>query len=189
MMIEKVLPAIKELWPDQHKPIIVQEDNCRVHTPATRVLLEAAAKDVALDLKVVPQPPNSPDFNVLDLGFFHSIQSLKDREDPKNIDELIEAVDSAYWNQPRDTIDNVFLSLQGAMIDSLHVDGNNDYKMRHIGKGKLRREGRLPRSLKVDPMLIARAREVIDEPNSLIPDKPSRFKAHKVVDLRAHPVM
>ena len=55
---------IKEQWPDQHKPIIVQEeDNCWVcHTPATRVLLEAAVKDIALDLKVVPQPPKLPYF-------------------------------------------------------------------------------------------------------------------------------
>lgn len=32
----------------------------------------------------------SPDFNVLNLGFFNSIQSLQHQTSPNNIDELIE---------------------------------------------------------------------------------------------------
>ena len=185
VMIEEVLPAINSRWPlsDQKKQITIQEDNCKVHSRATRILVEAKAKESGLDIVVRPQPPNSPDFNVLDLGFFNSIQSLKNREDPKNIDELIAAVERAYWKQSRETVDNVFLSLQGAMIDSLTVDGSNSYKLRHIGKAKLRRRGELPRSLKVDPLIIARGRRVIDEPACLTATEPSSFKAHGVMDL------
>ena len=98
--------------------IVIQEDNCKVHTWATRIIVESRARELGLNLAVKPQPPNSPDFNVLDLGFFHSIQSLKDHKDPKNIDgELILAVQNAvYWVQAWETVDNVFLSLQGAMV-------------------------------------------------------------------------
>ena len=39
------------------------------------------------------QPPNSPDFNILDLGFFNSIQSLQQQKRMTDIDELITAVD------------------------------------------------------------------------------------------------
>lgn len=38
------------------------------------------------------QPPNSPDLNVLDLGFFRAIQSLKYKEASKTIDELVSGV-------------------------------------------------------------------------------------------------
>ena len=185
MMIENVLPAIYDRWPASYKkkPIILQEDNCRVHTPATRVLVNQKANEEGFAIEVWPQPPNSPDFNVLDLGFFHSIQALKDRTDPKDIDELISVVENAYWKQPRETLDNVFLSLQGTMIDSLSVDGSNSYQLRHMGKAKLRRQGTLPVSLKCDAALIARAREVMDEPACLTATEPSRFKALGVIDL------
>ena len=180
MMLENVLPAIKERWPvDNKKPIIIQEDNCRVHTAATRNLVEAAGKQMGMRICVHPQPPKSPDFNILDLGFFHSIQTLKDQHRCESVDDLVAAVDEAFWNEPWKTLDNTFLSLQGTLIDSLTVDGNNSYKVRHFNKKKLRRlnGGVLPSALKCDPLLIARAREVLDEPASLEEDAESRFKA------------
>ena len=63
------------------------------------------------------------------------------------------------------------------MIDSLTVDGNNNYKVRHLGKEKLRRLGLLPKSLKCNPLLIARGREVLDEPSCLDVDALPRFHA------------
>lgn len=38
------------------------------------------------------QPPYSPDFNVLDLGYFRAIQTLQHKEAPKTVDELVRAV-------------------------------------------------------------------------------------------------
>lgn len=182
MFVENVLPAIKKRWPSSNKEqIIIQEDNCRVHTRANRILIESKGKeDHGLDISVRPQPARSPDFNVLDLGFFNSIQSLKDQYAPRTVDELISAVESAFWNQPQNTVDNVFLSLQGAMIDSLTVDGNNNYKIRHLKKEKLRRRGLLPKSLKCDPLLIARGREVLDEPSCLDVDALPAPRFHAV---------
>ena len=40
-----------------------------------------------------PQPPNSLDLNVLDLGFFNSIQNLQHEQLTSIIDELISAVE------------------------------------------------------------------------------------------------
>ena len=86
----------------------------------------------------------------------------KHKANPKNHKELIAATEKAYVDQNKDIIGNVFLSLQGAMIDSLAVDGSNRYKLRHMGKGKLRKKGELPTSLPVDPILIARGREKLE---------------------------
>lgn len=38
------------------------------------------------------QPPNSPDFNILDLSFHNSLQSLTNCRSPRNIQELLEGV-------------------------------------------------------------------------------------------------
>ena len=117
------------------------------------------------------------DFNVLDLGFFNSIEALKDQQTPRTVDELISSVETAFWSQGEKALENAFLSLQGTMIDSLTVDGDNSYKLRHLKKDKLRRRGLLPTSLKCDPLLIARAREVLDEPSCLEPEEGPRFHA------------
>jgi hypothetical protein len=78
-MIEKVLPAIRVKWPreDANKPIYIQQDNAKPHVaPNDRLFCEAAKED-GFDIRLVCQPANSPDLNILDLGFFNSIQPLQ----------------------------------------------------------------------------------------------------------------
>jgi len=109
-MIEKVLPTIKEKWPPSYrsKSIIIQEDNARPHSKAARNAISNAAKTDGWNIELRPQPPNSPDMNVLDLGFFNSIQSLQYAKQPRTMDELILAVETAYQESPRETINKVF---------------------------------------------------------------------------------
>ncbi|KAF0683350.1 Aste57867_24606 [Aphanomyces stellatus] len=45
---------------------------------------------------LAPQPPNSSDINILDLGFFAAIQSLQHRSSAKTIDELVGNVQRAF---------------------------------------------------------------------------------------------
>ena len=105
--------AIKQGWPggDKGKSFILQEDNCRVHKKSFQETISTAAKGVGLNVECKPpQSANSssPDFkNVLDLGCFHSIQSIKDCTNSKNVDELITNVNNAYLAKERETIDNV----------------------------------------------------------------------------------
>jgi hypothetical protein len=68
-MLEKVLPAIREKWPheDADKPIYIQQDNAKPHlSPNDRQFCEVARQD-EFDMRLVCQPANSPDFNVLGL--------------------------------------------------------------------------------------------------------------------------
>jgi hypothetical protein len=74
-LIEKVLPAIRAKWPqeDANKPIYIQQDNAPSRVaPNDKLFCEAAKKD-GFDIRLINQPPNSPDLNILDLGFFSSI--------------------------------------------------------------------------------------------------------------------
>ncbi|KAF7820639.1 mariner transposase [Senna tora] len=71
-LIQKVLPAIKEKWPreDTGCPIIIQQDNARTHIDLDDAEFCQVASEDGFDIRLMCQPPNSPDMNVLDLGFF-----------------------------------------------------------------------------------------------------------------------
>ena len=76
-------------------------------------------------------PPNSPDLNVLDLGFFNSIQTLQHEKAATNIDELVAAVEEAYWEQDPETVNNIFLTQQKVMECVMKSEGKNNYKLPH----------------------------------------------------------
>lgn len=111
-LLEQVLPQIRKKWPLLSSPTIyIQQDNVR---PQIRIddeeFIHMSKKD-GFDINLVCQPPNSPDLNVLDLGFFRSIQTSQHQEAPKNIDELLVAVDKAFNELSAHSLNNVFLSL------------------------------------------------------------------------------
>lgn len=80
-MIEKVLPAIRVSWPsdDFGKIIFVRQDNARTHIDPNNPQFVQAARQDSFDIRLMCQPPNSLDLNILDLGYFNAIQSLKDK--------------------------------------------------------------------------------------------------------------
>ena len=68
-LIEKLLPAIIELWPvgQRDQPILIQYDNAPSHIANDDPQFVAAAAATNLAIKLYSQPPNLPDLNVLDL--------------------------------------------------------------------------------------------------------------------------
>jgi hypothetical protein len=94
-MINKVLPAIKAKWPreDVNKPIFIQKDNAPSHLKVDDSQFCEAAKQDGFDIRLICQPPNSPDFNILDLGFFRAIQAIQYEKDAKTLKDLIPAVE------------------------------------------------------------------------------------------------
>jgi hypothetical protein len=162
MMLENVIPAIKEKWPlaTRMQPIIIQQDNAKPHCSVDDSSLVEAATEGTWKISFRCQPPNSPDLNVLDLGYFNSIQSLQHKKAPKSIDELIEAVHESFNALTADSLNDVFLSLQMCMEEIMRCDGGNNYKLRHMSKAKLRREGRLPMTLMCDPSVLDKVRSI-----------------------------
>ena len=79
----------------RHERIYIQQDNARPHSVLSEPDLLEACTSGGFDLQLINQPPSSPDTNILDLGFFSSIQSLQDRTRARTTDELMNEVNLA----------------------------------------------------------------------------------------------
>ena len=88
--------------------------------------------------------------NVLDLGFFRSIQSLTDCRSPTTIEELIHDVEEEFEAYDEEKLNRVFLSLQMCMREVMKIGGGNGYRNPHMNKSRLERQGRLHHRLSCD---------------------------------------
>ena len=111
---ENIIPAIKAKWPIGSKRVIIQQDNAGPHAKAYDPEIAAVCADERIDICLPFQPPNSPDFNVLDLGFFNSIQALQHHNAPRTIDDLIKCTVDAFAEVELDTLNDTFLSVRNA---------------------------------------------------------------------------
>ena len=121
-IIDELLPAIRDKWPQRNPvKISIQQDNARPHiAPSDPEFLEAVS-ELGMNIELICQPPNSPDLNVLDLGFFNAIQGLQNKASPKNIDELVMAVEESFKHLHWKKLNNVFLTLQKVMEACFYV--------------------------------------------------------------------
>lgn len=162
MMLDNVLPAIAEKFPIRRGGSYrVQQDNAKPHSVVGDRKFNDSAREMGLNIVIDRQPANSPDFNILDLGFFAAIQSLQHRKRPKTIDHLIQCVQEAFEEQPYENLNAVFLSLHQAMESAMSVDGCNRYKLQHMGKKKLQRQGELPTSVLCKREIIEKTRNTL----------------------------
>ena len=151
-LIDCVIPAIKTKWParDRHKTIYIQQDNAKPHVFPDDEAIVAAGQSDGWDIRLRFQPPNSPDCNVLDLGYFRPIQSLQYEQEIYGTDDLIAAVTAAFATMSAKKLNHVFLSLQSVLECIMGEFGDNGYKLPHTAKVKLERQGKLPLSITCD---------------------------------------
>uniref|UniRef100_A0A0A9EXU2 Tc1-like transposase DDE domain-containing protein n=1 Tax=Arundo donax TaxID=35708 RepID=A0A0A9EXU2_ARUDO len=164
-IIEKVIPAIWEKWPseDAGKPIFIQQDNARPHIdPSDPLFCEAAQQD-GFNIQLICQPPNSPDLNILDLGFFASIQSIQFKNSNRTVLDIVDVVQREFEKYSPSLSNKIFLTLQAVMIEVIKARGGNNYKTPHINKALLEREGKLPWQLKCDLHLVQDVRMQVEE--------------------------
>jgi hypothetical protein len=142
------------------KKIRIQQDGATAHIKPNDAEFNAAVNDMVggtASIEVYTQSANSPDVNLLDLGFFRAIQSFNDGA-PANEGELIENVEEAYLNYPYERINRTWLTLQTCFNEIINNHGGNIYKIPHMGKEKLQRLGQLPTTIPVTdvafPMLL-----------------------------------
>ncbi|XP_027166607.1 keratin, type I cytoskeletal 9-like [Coffea eugenioides] len=93
------------------------DDNAKSHiSPTDPEFIEAASRD-GFDIHLSFQPPNSPDMNVLDLGYSRAMQSLQHQEVPMSIDKLILTVEKSFDQLSSESLNNAFLTLQSCMVE------------------------------------------------------------------------
>ena len=160
--IDKVLPAIKDVWPkeDAGKTINLIQDNAKPHIlPNDQTFAEAAA-NLGLDVKIIQQPPNSPDVNVNDLGFFRSLESRTDTRAPTTLKDLIKDILEEFANYDEEKLNKIFLNLQAVMVEIMNHGGGNDYKTPHGFKDTLER---LPKRLKCPAKVYESALKILED--------------------------
>ncbi|KAE9290230.1 hypothetical protein PF008_g25668 [Phytophthora fragariae] len=166
MLINDVIPAIKEKWPQAQKGISIrlQQDNAKPHVLENDAAVIAAGCSNGWTMYPLNQPAQSPDLNCLDLSFFLSIQSLQSQTRPRTTEDLIEEVVYAFHETSADTLNKTFLTLQSVMLEIMKCGGSNTYKIPHLHKDKLRNAGKLPITLPCDVQAYWSARAAIMGP-------------------------
>ena len=161
-LIQKFLLAVKERWPTCNGRIWLQQDGAKSHILEDDMEFIEVLDEIGVNLTVFTQSSNSPDTNILDLGFFRAIQSFND-DCPANEEELIKSVEKAYGEYPMRKLNYVWLTLQSCLSMIIENDGGNDYKIPHMGKESMERRGILPGVLDVTPAANAWLNPMMDD--------------------------
>jgi hypothetical protein len=156
MLIDRVVPAIKEKWPDLNRDIVLQQDGASAHIKADDLEFGITARQGLWNINILTQAPKSPDTNICDLSFFRALQSEQWRSGEENtIDGLIAQVLAAFVRFDARKNDFGFITLQCCLDDILIRNGGNDYSIRHMGKERMLREGILPVRVQASDAAIA----------------------------------
>ncbi|XP_057792582.1 uncharacterized protein LOC131009299 [Salvia miltiorrhiza] len=132
----------------------IQQDNASPHIQDSDPDFRVVASADGFDIHLINQPPNSPDTNINDLGWFRAIQSLQTESICNSVGDLVNAVINSFNELSPNTLNKVFLSLQSCMIKILKVKGRNSYKIPHMRKNALIRQDMLSLNLQVPSELV-----------------------------------
>jgi hypothetical protein len=159
MIIDDLIPAIQAKWPsgewsDPNFKIFIQQDNAGAHPSTDDASIQATIKELEAIGNFTPgkisfeaQPPNSPDSNICDLGLFNAVQSAYYMSAPRNDMEIITMVTQAFDEFPVNKVNRIFVTLMSIYNSIIEHYGDNFFKIPHMNKDKMEREGTLPREL------------------------------------------
>lgn len=89
--------------------------------------LQAACAADGWDIHMIMQPAQSPDVNVLNLGFFDSIQSWQHRRKPHRVHDLIATVSDVFDGNPPETRGKGWATLEVVLQEIMLCKGDNTY--------------------------------------------------------------
>ena len=93
-----------------------------------------------MNIKLVKHPPQRLDLNVLDLGYFHSIQSLQKTKVCREVDDLVSAVVASYVELDNRKLVNIWMTWKLVMLEIIKVGGDKTYVIPHINNLSWRRK-------------------------------------------------
>ena len=109
LLVEKLFPAIRSAMKHAKTTTVLRMDGAGNHFKRSihHEISQELTKD-GFDIRLEQQPSNSPDLNVLDLGFFHSLQTrvAKIKEGGKLVD-ILSNVNKAFKEYPPETLERV----------------------------------------------------------------------------------
>ena len=114
----------------------IQQDGAKSHISADENEFKGALNAQEINAALYTQATNSPDVNLLDLGFFQAIQRFNDVA-PKNEEELIQSVHDVYTHYPRKRLNHTWLTLHSVFNQIILCNGDNYYNIKHLLKEKL----------------------------------------------------
>ena len=118
-----------------------------------------------VDADIITKPANSPDTNLLDLGFFYAVQSAND-EVTGGEGEMIQHIQQTFTHYLRQKINQTGLTYMSCLNMIIKHLGDNHYKIPHINKTKMEQEGRLPMVLNVTDAAVPLT-EIMDTSDSM----------------------
>ncbi|XP_037433352.1 uncharacterized protein LOC119300505 [Triticum dicoccoides] len=165
-LIKYVLPAIKEKWPEEDRwnTIFIQQDNAKTHVDVDDPYVLREARRGGWDIRMIFQPPNSPDTNGLDLGWFNSIQAMFQRKMPKDLPDIVKKVEESLEEYPHQRLNRIFLSHQACMREIIKHKGSIHYALPHLKKQSLEATGDLAIRLDIDLEYVEAARVFLATP-------------------------
>ena len=101
--------------------------------------------------------------NVLDLGFFASLQARVQKAWVDSVEKLDEAVRAGFWSYPSETLEKVWQALFNCYNKILDHGGDNNYKIPHVGVSKSQRHGVLTKRVAVTAGSIENGEHALEE--------------------------
>ena len=147
MLFENVLPVISSKWPQNKRrqevpEVVIQLDNAGPHLSLTdKLLLEESRKYINVRISFKCQPAMSPNLNVLDLCFFNSLQTSQLCKLATAFEELRDNVLAVFRDYETAELSNIWITLELIYNEVINCKGTNKYRLPHINKKKLRKEG------------------------------------------------
>ncbi|XP_042009028.1 uncharacterized protein LOC121757569 [Salvia splendens] len=118
-LLKQIIPTIKAKWPaNASKKIFIQQDNVKPHLRVVDQQFESLASTDGFEFHLISQPPNSPDTNVLDLGYFRAIQSLQNDKIATCLDDLLRNVFTSFEELSPQTLNRVSIHHIAKLFDS-----------------------------------------------------------------------
>ena len=140
-----LLDAVKAKMPWlEGKIVMIQHDGAGPHAgKGNEELLRRAGMEGGWNIRFVTQPAQSPDTNIMDLGFFNSLKKriASSYALAESVQELMAAVMGAYENYDRDTLERIWGHQYAVYGMILNHFGENDFSAPHSGVTKNQRAG------------------------------------------------
>lgn len=137
LFLNFVIPAMGENFPSSlSQKNIVYHSSASPHNIAYDGEILMACDDCPT-IDITLQPANSPDFNVLDLGFFSLIYSFPDHLNARKIDVLVSALSEDFHETIYMILDRVQFSLQMCLQEVMKDVERNGYRISHSDKSQV----------------------------------------------------